>query len=271
MLSFLLKKLGLILITLILAAGMVFAVESTVNVTGTIVPGTPEIEDDDPVAGDDKGGLWIYSYVQALDSDQNIGNGPGAYNSADNKKLEENPEIPVNVMHDEKASGAEALYIVYGVSCDVPADYAKPPVYTIAIDAPTYFDLVTGTAGGVATTKDDDTFSLTTSTSLSATEIALDDSSDNDAKLSLDTFSLTTSTSLSATEIALDDSSDNDAKLSLEKTDNVIKITTAAGLSNRSAKTPQLVGWTAVTWAVTDKTPVAGTYTADITITIASV
>lgn len=235
------KKLGLILITLILAAGMVFAVESTVKVTGTIVPGTPEIEDDDHVAGDDKGGLWIYSYVQALDSDQNIGNGPGAYNSADNIKLEENLEIPVNVMHDEKASGAEALYIVYGVSCDVPADYAKPPVYTIAIDAPKYFGLVTGTAGGVATTKDDDTFSLTTSTFLFATEIALDDSSDNDAKLSL------------------------------EKTDNSIKITTAAGLSNRSAKTPQLVGWTAVTWAVTDKTPVAGTYTADITITIASV
>lgn len=234
------KKLGLILITLILAAGMVFAVESTVKVTGTIVPGTPGIEDDDPVAGDDKGGLWIYSYVQELDSEDNINDGPGAYSSADNKKLEENPEIPVNVMHDEKASGAEALYIVYGVSCDVPADYANPPVYTIAIEAPQYFDLVTGTTGNV-TPKDDDTFSLTTSTSLSAKEIVLDDSSDKNAKLSL------------------------------EKTDSGIKITTVAGLSNRSATTPELVGWTAVTWAVTDKTPVAGTYTADITITIASV
>lgn len=240
------KKLGLILITLILAAGMVFAADtskSTVKITGTITPETPEIKDDKPVAGDDKGGLWIYSYVQALDSDQNIGNGPDAYNSADNKKLEANPEISVNVMHDEKASGAEALYIVYGVSCDVPADYAKPPVYTIKIEAPEYFHLVTGTSGDVATTKDDDTFALTVATSLPK-----------------------------ETEITFEDSSSDSAKLSLSKTeDDGIKITTVAGLSNRSATTPELVGWTAVTWnTAAGKIPVAGTYTADIKITIAS-
>ena len=240
------KNIVLILITLILATGMVFAAEpatsttSIVKITGTITPDNPGITDDNPFIGDTYGGLWIYSYIQELDSEDSVEKGPGTYSSADNSELE-SKEIPVNVLHDKKASGAEALFIVYGVACDVPATYEKPPVYTIAIDAPDYFDLVTGTSEGVSTTKDDDTFALTVATSLPT-----------------------------KTEITFDDSSSGTAKLSLSSIKNGIKIETAAGLSNRSATTPELVGWTAVTWTANGKTPVAGTYTADIKITIAS-
>lgn len=237
------KKIVLILITLILAAGMVFAAEpSTVTITGTIAPDNPGITDDNPVIGDQEGGLWIYSYIQELDSEDSVDNGPGSYNSTNNSELE-SKTISVNVLHDTKATGAEALFIVYGVACDVPANYAKPPAYTIKIEAPEYFDLVTGTSGDVATTKDD-TFALTVVTSLP-----------------------------DETEIDFADSSSDTAKLSLTKTEagDGIEITTAAGLSNRSATTPELVGWTAVTWnTAAEKIPVAGTYTADIKITIAS-
>ena len=241
------KKIVLILITLILAAGMVFANDSQtsiVKITGTVIPDNPGITDDNPVIGDQDGGLWIYSYIQELDSEDSVDNGPGSYNSANNSELE-NKTISVNVLHDTKATGAEALFIVYGVACDVPATYATPPAYTIKIEAPDYFDLVTGTSGDVATTKNDNTFELTVATSLPK-----------------------------ETEITFEDSSSASAKLSLSKTEagDGIEITTAAGLSNRSATTPELVGWTAVTWTTaTGKIPVAGTYTADIKITIASV
>lgn len=241
------KKIVLILITFILAAGMVFANDSQtsiVKITGTVIPDNPGITDDNPVIGDQDGGLWIYSYIQELDSEDSVDNGPGSYNSANNSELE-NKTISVNVLHDTKATGAEALFIVYGVACDVPATYATPPAYTIKIEAPDYFYLVTGTSGDVATTKDDYTFELTVATSLPK-----------------------------KTEITFEDSSSDSAKLSLSKTEDGdgIEITTAAGLSNRSATTPELVGWTAVTWTTAaGKIPVAGTYTADIKITIASV
>ena len=238
------KKIVLILITLILVAGMVFATEpatSTVKITGTIAPTPSGNVDEDPVVGDENG-LWIYSYVQTFNS--NDITAPKKYN-ATNDLLELNPEYDdIDVLHDKDGEDSiDSLAIVYGVLCDVAAVSSNPPACIITIEAPEYFYLVTGTSGDVATTKDD-TFALTVVTSLP-----------------------------DETEIDFADSSSDTAKLSLTKTEagDGIEITTAAGLSNRSATTPELVGWTAVTWnTAAEKIPVAGTYTADIKIKIAS-
>ena len=239
------KKIVLILITLILVAGMVFATEpvtSTVKITGTIAPTPSGNVDEDPVVGDENG-LWIYSYVQTFNS--NDITAPKKYN-ATNDLLELNSEYDnIDVLHDKDGEDSiDSLAIVYGVLCDVAAVSSNPPAYIITIEAPEYFNLVTGTSGDVATTEDDDTFALTVVTSLP------------DKK-----------------EIDFADSSSDTAKLSLSETKagDGIEITTAAGLSNRSATTPELVGWTAVTWdTAAEKIPVAGTYTADIKIKIAS-
>ena len=232
------KKLGLILITLILAAGMVFATDSsvppstltsTVKITGTIAPTPSDNVDDNPVVGDPDG-LWIYSYIETFNA-KTITE-PEKYEATDD--LLDSETYTVDVLHETDGEDSiDSLAIVYGVLCDVAANSTNPPLYSISVSAPENWSLVGSTS-------------------------------------TVDTLTLKVETSLpKETSIKLANSSDPNAVLKLDNETSDIKITTAKGLSNKAATEPQLVGWTAVTWdTVTGKTPVAGTYTADITITI---
>ena len=128
------KKLGLILITLILVAGMVFAAESktsTVKVTGTIDPHIPD-------GGFGDGGLSIVGYVV-----KNNTKTPGevvAYVKGDNDALVEDTSdgektsISVDILHND-ANDIESLTLVFGAVCDMSPTATGYENITVSVTA----------------------------------------------------------------------------------------------------------------------------------------
>ena len=231
------KKIVLILITLILVAGMVFATDtSTVKITGTIAPTVPSIEGNPEIGGDSSNGLWIHGYI-VKNPDQNK---PATYSKGDNTALgTTNTAIPVNIdPKDETEGNVDSLRLVFGATSDVSASEESPAAVSITV-----------TNGG---------WSLKTS-------------EDNKP---VDTLTLKTVTDTTETkEATFTSSTVADAKMSWQLTGageekSGVSVSATAGTNNN---TPQLIGWTDVTWSVADnKTPTAGNYEATITINISS-
>lgn len=127
------KKLGLILITLILAAGMVFADTSTVKVTGTVTPHKPD-------GGFGDGGLSIVGYVV-----ENKTETPGAvtaYNKGNNdtalvKDTTEGQKtsISVDILHEDNTNTTESLTLVFGAVCDMPPTATENEKITVSVTA----------------------------------------------------------------------------------------------------------------------------------------
>lgn len=126
------KKLGLILITLILAAGMVFAATSTVKVTGTVTPHKPD-------GGFGDGGLSIVGYVV-----ENKTETPGAvtaYNKGNNDTalVEDTTEgqktsIAVDILHDD-INTTKSLTLVFGAVCDMSPTADKNASVVVSVTA----------------------------------------------------------------------------------------------------------------------------------------
>lgn len=232
------KKLGLILITLILATGMVFAADpstSTVKITGTVAPTAPVIDDNPNIGGDDNG-LWIHGYIVKNPK-------PGkltVYSKGDNTKLDAtNAAIPVDLMHDDETVGnVDSLQLVFGATSDVSPTAKNKAAVDIEVTNSGW------TLKGATETNPVTTLTLKTVTDTTETKEA--------------TFESSTVT---------------DAKMRWELTGegtekSGVHVEASAGTRNT---TPHLIGWTNITWGVAEnQTPTAGDYEATITIKISS-
>lgn len=128
------KKIVLILITLILVAGMVFATTSTVKVTGTVTPHKPD-------HGFGDGGLSIVGYVV-----KNNTATPGAvtaytYNNEVNVALVEDTtegqktSIAVDILHEDNTNDVESLTLVFGAVCDMSPTAGKNENISVSVSA----------------------------------------------------------------------------------------------------------------------------------------
>ena len=234
------KKIVLILITLILATGMVFAAEpetSTVKITGTIAPTVPSI-DGNPEIGGDPSGLWIHGYI-VKNPDQNK---PSVY-SIDNNNTAlgaTNAEIPVDIDHKNETEGnVDSLRLVFGATSNVSPTTENNAAVDIKVTNSGW------TLKGATKTDPVNTLTLKTVTDTTETKEA--------------TFAETSTVS--------------DAKMTwkvlTEGNENIgLSVDASAGTRNT---TPQLIGWTDITWGVAEgKTPTAGDYEAIITITVSA-
>ena len=232
------KKIVLILITLILAAGLVFAAEtktSTVKITGTIAPTVPSIEGN-PEIGGDSSGLWIHGYIVKNPEQDKL----SIYDLGSNTTLRAiNTDIPVDIEHkDETEGNVDSLRLVFGATSDVSA--------------------TKGSSAGVSITVTNGGWYLKNSKENKAVDT-----------LTLKTVTYTTEEK----EATFTTSTTDDAIMSWQLTGegeekNGVSVSANAGTRNI---TPQLIGWTNVTWGVAkDKTPTAGDYEATIKIEISS-
>lgn len=236
------KKIVLILITLILAAGMVFAAEpatsttSTVKITGIIAPTVPSI-DGNPEIGGDSSGLWIHGYI-VKNPDQNK---PSVYSIDNNTALgATNANIPVDIDHkDETEGNVDSLRLVFGATSNVSPTTENNAAVDIKVTNSGW------TLKGA--TKKDPVNTLTLKTVTDTTEkkeaTFAETSTVSDAKMTW--------------------------KVLTEGNENIgLSVDASAGTRNT---TPQLIGWTDITWGVAEgKTPTAGDYEAIITITISA-
>ena len=233
------KKIVLILITLILVAGMVFAAESktsTVKVTGTIDPYIPD-------GGFGDGGLSIVGYVV-----KNNTEAPGEvveYVKGDNAALVEDTSdgektsISVDILHNDDTNDIESLTLVFGAVCDMPPTATENEKITVSV-----------TAGKWKLKKNNNTFPEVESLYLSA------DTHPNKSKTS-ETY----------------DDILKDATLSwADGQDGGISVTATPGAN--SNQDVVFIGYTNITWGKSqvDNAPAvtAGDYEADITISFAA-
>lgn len=231
------KKIVLILITLILAAGMVFAAESktsTVKVTGTIDPHIPD-------GGFGDGGLSIVGYVV-----KNNTEAPGEvveYVKGDNAALvedtsdKEKTSISVDILHDDDTNNIESLTLVFGAVCDMPPTATGNENITVSV-----------TAGKWKLKKD-------------ATEV-----------VDVDSLYLKADTKTEKKSIEYNDIKE-EATLSWEAGPNGgISVTATPGAN--SNQDVVFIGYTNITWGESqvDNAPAvtAGDYEADITISFAA-
>lgn len=233
------KKIVLILITLILAAGMVFATapSSTVKITGIVAPTAPVIDDNPNIGGDDNG-LWIHGYIV-----KNPGADPTGYDLDSNtSNIALNPtnaDIAVDLMHNDETSGnVDSLQLVFGATSDVSATEGSTASVSVTV-----------TNGGWI----------------------LKNSKDSTA---VDTLTLSTITDTTATkEATFETSTVEGAKMDWQLTgegEEKSGVSVSANAGTRNI-TPKLIGWTNVTWGVAENmTPTAGDYEATITIEISS-
>lgn len=233
------KKIVLILITLILAAGMVFAADtSTVKITGTITPTVPSVEGN-PEIGGDPSGLWIHGYIVKNPGQEN----PSDYNLGSNTALgATDVDIPVDINHKDETEtegNVDSLRLVFGATSNVSPTTENNAAVDIKVTN-------SGWTLKGATKKDPvNTLTLKTVTDTTETKEA--------------TFAETSTVS--------------DAKMTwkvlTEGNENIgLSVDASAGTRNT---TPQLIGWADITWGVAEgKTPTAGDYEAIITITISA-
>lgn len=234
------KKIVLILITLILAAGMVFAADTaTVKITGTIAPTVPSIEGNPEIGGDYSNGLWIHGYIVKNPGQDD----PGDYNLnlGSNTALgATNNGIPVDIDHkDENEGNVDSLRLVFGATSDVSATVGSSASVSITVKNKGWY---------------------------------LKNSKDSDD--AVDTLTLKTVTyTTKEKEATFATSTTADAKMSWQLTgdgEEKSGVSVSANAGTRNI-TPKLIGWTNVTWGVAEgKTPTAGDYEATITIEISS-
>ena len=231
------KKIVLILITLILATGMVFAADSstsTVKITGTVTPHKPD-------GGFGDGGLSIVGYVV-----ENNNPTPGevaAYNKGDDNTalVEDTTEgqktsISVDILHEDNTNTTESLTLVFGAVCDMSPTADKTASVNVSV-----------TAGEWKLKKDDTTFEPVKSLFLNA-----------------DTKPNTKETSKTYDDIV------KDATLSWGAgQDGRISVTATPGANSNQEVV--FIGYTNITWgrSQVEGAPAvtAGDYEADITIT----
>ena len=224
------KKLGLILITLILAAGMVFAAtelsSSDVKITGTITPYKPD-------GGITTDGLSIVWYV-VEDKTNSSQTAPSSYAGGTITGTKE--AISVDVRQETTDKLTKSLSLVFGAVCDVPLTTTNGSSITITVTDSDW--TLAGKEGSVTTLRLD---TVTNSLGTGSTTYPLTSTS-SDSKLTWSNVS--------------DDAMSNTG----------ITVSATAGTNN--GRTPELVGWTSVTWGPTGNANAvtAGNYNATITV-----
>ena len=225
------KKLGLILITLILATGMVFAAielsSSDVKITGTITPYKPG-------GGIITDGLSIVWYV-VEDKTNSSPTAPSSYAGGTITGTKEAISVDVRQETTNK-SLTKSLSLVFGAVCDVSPTVENTPSITITVtDSDWELD---GKTDSVTTLKLD-----TITKSL------------GEGEKTYTTTSTGSSSKLTWSNVTAD-----------ADTNTGIKVSATAGTNND--RTPELVGWTSVTWGPTGNANAvtAGNYNATITV-----
>lgn len=229
------KKIVLILITLILAAGMVFAAEpvsTQVKISGNVTPYAPS--DEDGVVSNN--GLSIVWYV-VENKDSATPSQPGLFDTS-GKISGTDKAIPVDVL--QKTTGkslTKSLSLVFGAVCDVPP------------------------------TINSQSFSI--SVTNSGWKLVESDNTINTLYLNTVTKSLLSDEGKTYPE----SSTGSDSKLTCVNTADTdtnteITVTATAGTNNNRAT--ELIGWTSVTWGPSDddSAVTAGNYNATITVAI---
>ena len=230
------KKIVLILITLILAAGMVFAADSgstQVKISGKVTPYTPPADEDGVVSNN---GLSIVWYV-VEDKSKDTPSQPTTFDTS-GKISGTKDAIPVDVLQaTSDGTQTKSLSLVFGAVCDVPP----------SINSQSFSISVTN----------------------SGWKLVGSDNTINTLYLNTVTKSLLSDEGKTYPE----SSTGSDSKLTCVNaadtdTNTEIKVTATAGTNNN--RETELIGWTSVTWGPTgdDSVVTAGEYNATITVTI---
>lgn len=231
------KKIVLILITLILAAGMVFAAEpgsTQVKISGNVTPYTPPADGEGVVSYN---GLSIVWYV-VENKDSATPTKPVLFDTS-GKISGTDKAIPVDVLQKTTDKPlTKSLSLVFGAVCDVP-----PTVNSQS------FSISVTNKGWKLKGSDNTIETLYLNT---VTKSLLDDEGKTYSESSTGSDSKLTCVNKADTDT---------------NTEIIVKAT--AGTNND--KKTELIGWTSVTWGVAEgKTPTAGDYEATITIEISS-
>lgn len=230
------KKIVLILITLILAAGMVFAAESgstQVKISGNVTPYTPPADEEGVVSYN---GLSIVWYV--VENKDNATPSQPASFDASGKISGTDKAIPVDVLQATSGGSlTKSLSLVFGAVCDVPPTINSQS-FSISV-----------TNAGWKLTGSDDTVNTLELNTVTKSLLSADGKTYPD-------FSTGSDSKLTCVDI---DNSD---------TNTEITVTATAGTNNN--RETELIGWTSVTWGPSkDVTAVtAGEYNATITVAI---
>lgn len=230
------KKIVLILITLILAAGMVFAagpVSTQVKISGNVTPYTPPADGEGVVSYN---GLSIVWYV-VENKDSDTPSQPVLFDTS-GKISGTKDAISVDVLQaTSDGTQTKSLSLVFGAVCDVP-----PTINSQSIS-------ISVTNGGWKLDESDDTV--------------------NTLELNTVTKSLLSDEGKTYPE----SSTGSDSKLTCVDTDNSdtnTKITVTATAGTNNNRETELIGWTSVTWGPSDDASAvtAGNYNATITVAI---
>lgn len=230
------KKIVLILITLILAAGMVFAAEpysTLVKISGNVTPYTPPADGEGVVSYN---GLSIVWYV-VENKDNDTPSQPKLFDTSGKISGTDNA-IPVDVLQKTTDKPlTKSLSLVFGAVCDVPP------------------------------TINSQSFSI--SVKNSGWKLVGSDNTIDTLYLNTVTKSLLSDEGKTYTESTGSDSKLTCVNAADTDTNTEITVTATAGTNNN--RNTELIGWTSVKWGVAEgKTPTAGDYEATIKIEISS-